>query len=160
MEKGHSQDGTSPGAYPTRTCKPTKTWDSISLKSAATSAGIAIIRNAPCGLSPNNVCYSRIVRSASIPNNIHITLVMLASAFLVSICVQESRPLAAPSPIPVALPAAAVIALTTCEVRHLLAHLIWPAPTSAALICQWSWWRRVHQYWAGYSHRRRRLKAS
>lgn len=29
-----------------------------------------IIRNAPFGLSPNNVCYSRIVRFASIPNNI------------------------------------------------------------------------------------------
>src|SRR2546421_12466334 len=32
--------------------------------------------------SPNNVCYSRIVRSASIPNNIHLALVMLAYSFL------------------------------------------------------------------------------
>ena len=89
----------------------------------------------------------------------HITLVMLASAFLVGIRVQESRPLPAPSPAPVALPAQALIAFTTSEVRHLLARLIWPAPTSAPLICQWSWWRRAHQYWAGYYHRRRREKA-
>jgi hypothetical protein len=99
--------------------------------------------------SPNNVCYSRIVRSASIPNNIHITLVLLAYAFLVSICVQATRP----------LPAQALIALTPSEVRHRLSRLLWPAPTSALLICQWSWWRRTHQYWAGYYHRRRRQKA-
>src|SRR5947209_19943949 len=73
--------------------------------------------------SPNNVCYSRIVRSASIPNNGHLTLVMLAAAFLVGICVHESHPLAAPSPAPVAPPAQALIALTTSEVRHLLACL-------------------------------------
>jgi len=89
----------------------------------------------------------------------HITLVLLAAAFLVSICVHQSPPLAAPSPTPVAMPAPAVIALTTREVRHLLARLFFPAPTSAALICQWSWWRRTHQYWAGYYHRRRRQKA-
>jgi len=79
----------------------------------------------------------------------HITLVLLAYAFLVSICVQATRP----------LPAQALIALTPSEVRHLLARLLWPAPTSALLICQWSWWRRTHQYWAGYYHRRRRQKA-
>jgi len=90
----------------------------------------------------------------------HMTLVMLAAAFLVSICVHQSPPLPAPSSAPVAVPAPAVIALTTREVRHLLARLVWPAPTSAALIYQWSWWRRTHQYWAGYYHRRRREKAS
>jgi SRSO17 transposase len=89
----------------------------------------------------------------------HLTLVMLAAAFLVGICVHQSPPLAAPQQASGAVPAPAVIALTTREVRHLLARLIWPAPTSAVLICQWSWWRRVHQYWAGYSHRRRRQKA-
>ncbi len=86
----------------------------------------------------------------------HLTLVMLAAAFLVDICVHQSPPLAAPQQASEAVPA--VIALTTREVRHLLARLIWPAPTSAALICQWSWWRRTHQYWAGYYHRRRRQK--
>ena len=44
--------------------------------------------------------------------------------------------------------------------RHLLARLIWPAPRSAPLVCQWSSFRRAHQYWAGYYHRRRREKAA
>jgi len=90
----------------------------------------------------------------------HITLVMLAYAFLVSLCVQARRPLPAPSGCPVMLPAPPLIPLTPSEVRHLLARLIWPAPTSAPLLCQWSWWRRAHQYWAGYYHRRRRQKVS
>ena len=89
----------------------------------------------------------------------HLTLVMLAYAFLVGICVHESPSLPAPAGSPVALPPQPLIALTTREVRHLLARLIWPAPTCAPLICQWSWWRRTHQYWAGYYHRRRRQKA-
>jgi SRSO17 transposase len=102
----------------------------------------------------------------------HITLVMLAYAFLVSLCVQAhppppaAGPLARPAPPPgnaaraLRQPAPPLIPLTPSEVRHLLAHLIWPAPTSAPLICQWSCWRRTHQYWAGYYHRRRREKAS
>jgi SRSO17 transposase len=88
----------------------------------------------------------------------HITLVMLAAAFLVALCVEENAPRAAPQDAPVAVAAPPVIALTPREVHHLLARLIWPAPTSAPLLCQWSWWRRVHQYWAGYYHRRRRQK--
>src|SRR5713226_5147283 len=63
----------------------------------------------------------------------HITLVMLASAFLLGICVQDSRhhpqqegPTSSPPLIP----------LTTSEVRHLLARLVWPAPSHAPLICQ------------------------
>ncbi len=86
----------------------------------------------------------------------HITLVMLASAFLLSICVQDSRHQCQPEASASSPP---LIPLTTAEVRHLLARLIWPAPSSAPLICRWSWWRRAHQYWAGYYHRRRRLKA-
>ena len=86
----------------------------------------------------------------------HMTLVMLAAAFLVAICLEENAPPATPEHAPGAAPT--VIALTTREVRHLLARLIWPAPTSATFICQWSWWRRTHQYWAGYYHRRRRQK--
>ncbi len=89
----------------------------------------------------------------------HLTLVLLAYAFLVSLCLQAPRPLPAPAASSVARPEPALIALTPSEVRHLLAHLIWPAPTSAPLICHWSWWRRTHQYWAGYYHRRRRQKA-
>jgi len=86
----------------------------------------------------------------------HITLVMLASAFLVGICVQDSSH-QCPQEGPTASPP--LIPLTPSEVRHLLARLFWPAPTSAPLICQWSWWRRAQQYWAGYYHRRRREKA-
>ena len=88
----------------------------------------------------------------------HLTLVLLASAFLVSICVHESHPAPRHLDELVVLPAPLLIALTTSEVRHLLARLIWPAPTSAPLICHWSRFRRTHQYWAGYYHRRRREK--
>jgi hypothetical protein len=83
----------------------------------------------------------------------HITLVLLASAFLLSICVHHHLARADP---PAACPA--LIPLTTSEAHHLLARLFFPAPTSAFLICQWSAFRRTHQYWAGYYHRRRRDK--
>jgi len=108
--------------------------------------------------SPNNVCYSRIVRSASIPNNGHITLVLVALAFLTGICATErfSPPPPAPSPLP-ARPV--VLALTVPEVRHLLARLIWPSSSSACRVLAWSWWRRSHQSRASYYHTKRRLKA-
>ena len=86
----------------------------------------------------------------------HITLVLLAYAFLVGITVHSHLMASAHQDSAVGT---ALIPLTTSEARHLLAHLFWPAPTSALLICQWSWWRRAHQYWAGYYHRRRREKA-
>jgi SRSO17 transposase len=86
----------------------------------------------------------------------HMTLVMLASACLLSICVQDSSHACQPEE---SVPSPPLIPLTASEVRHVLARLIWPAPSSAPLICHWSRWRRVHQYWAGYYHRRRRLKA-
>lgn len=88
----------------------------------------------------------------------HLTLVLLAAAFLVGITVQThlteaARPaeLAGDSPL---------LPLTTPEVRHLLAHLIFPPPTSVPLVCHWSSFRRTHQYWAGYYHCRRRIKTS
>jgi SRSO17 transposase len=86
----------------------------------------------------------------------HITLVLVAYAFLLSCCLQVSHPADTPR----ASPSPALIAWTPSEVQHLLAHLFFPAPTSAPLICQWSLFRRAHQYWAGYYHRRRRQKAS
>src|SRR6266480_3281012 len=67
--------------------------------------------------------YYHKVGERCIPNNIHLTLVMLAAAFLVSIAVHQNRPCAAPSPTSVAVPAPTVIVLTTREVRHLLARL-------------------------------------
>lgn len=93
----------------------------------------------------------------------HITLVMLAHAFLTGICVQSEAsrlsgatdPLeAAEVPVPPA-PQPAVLPLTVPEVRHLLGHLLWPAATSVPLVLAWSWWRRWHRSWASYSHRRR-----
>jgi SRSO17 transposase len=87
----------------------------------------------------------------------HVTLVLLAAAFLVGITVQSHLTDSAPPAEPAACPP--LIPLTPSEARHLLAHLIWPAPTGAPLICQWSIFRRAHQYWAGYYHRRRRQKA-
>jgi len=86
----------------------------------------------------------------------HLTLVLLAYAFLVGVTVQNHCTDAAQQE-PGAC--ASLLPLTTSEARHLLAHLFWPAPTSAPLICQWSIFRRAHQYWAGYYHRRRRQKA-
>jgi SRSO17 transposase len=92
----------------------------------------------------------------------HVTLVLLAAAFLLAVCVQTNPPPppSAPEADPHLTPARALIALTPSEVRHLLARLFWPAPTSAPFICHWSRFRRSHQYWAGYYHRRRRAKTA
>jgi SRSO17 transposase len=87
----------------------------------------------------------------------HLTLVLLAYAFLVGLTVQTPLTAAAQQE---SAACASLIPLTPSEARHLLAHLCWPAPTSAPLICHWSWWRRTHQYWAGYYHCRRRAKAA
>lgn len=86
----------------------------------------------------------------------HITLVMLAYAFLVNIC---NKPPAHPGSHEEPPHGSPLVPLTASEVRHLLAHLFFPAPTSVPLIFQWSIFRRTHQYWAGYYHRRRRQKA-
>lgn len=89
----------------------------------------------------------------------HLTLVILAYAFLVSVTVQARQAGEVPSEHQTARPSLLLIALTPSEVRHLLAHLFFPLPTAAPFLLQWSWWRREHQYWAGYYHRRRRAKA-
>lgn len=88
----------------------------------------------------------------------HLTLVLLASAFLLDITVQSHLTASTHPASPAAC--AQLIPLCTSEARHLLARLFLPAPTSAFLICQWSLFRRTHQYWAGYYHRRRRANAS
>ncbi len=80
----------------------------------------------------------------------HITLVLLAAAFLLSLTVQHAHT----APVGTTL-----IRLSASEIRHLLAHLFFPPPTSLLLLTHWSRWRRTHQYWAGYYHRRRRAKA-
>ncbi len=85
----------------------------------------------------------------------HITLILLAAAFLVGVTVQTHLTDAAHQQVATCT---TLIPLTTSEARHLLAHLFWSASTSAPLVCQWSLFRRTHQYWAGYYHRRRRAK--
>jgi SRSO17 transposase len=95
----------------------------------------------------------------------HITLVMLAHAFLTGICVQEkarvsSTACALPtSPLDVAPDARPLLSLTVPEVRHLLGQLIWPPPRNANLLLAWSWWRRCHRSCASYFHTKRRLEA-
>ena len=96
----------------------------------------------------------------------HITLVMLAHAFLTAICCAQAIPVAclplaeeAPTTLDAALHTRPLLPLTVPEVRHLLGHLIWPAPSSVKLILAWSWWRRWHRSCANYFHTKRRLEA-
>ena len=84
----------------------------------------------------------------------HITLVLLAYAFLVGVCVQVQTP---PCELVEHLPHP-LLPLTVPEVRHLLEHLIWPAPSSVRFVLAWSWWRRCHRSCASYFHTKRRLK--
>jgi SRSO17 transposase len=88
----------------------------------------------------------------------HITLVLVALAYLTGICATER---CAPVPPTTFRPpsTSAVLALTVPEVRHLLARLIWPASSSVRRVLAWSWWRRSHQCRASYYHTKRRLKA-
>jgi len=90
---------------------------------------------------------------------------MLAHAFLTAICA-HNIPLACPALTPetpvtrdAASDARPLLALTVPEVRHLLGHLIWPAPSSVKLVVAWSWWRRWHRSLASYFHTKRRLEA-
>jgi hypothetical protein len=81
----------------------------------------------------------------------HITLVLLALAYLAGICATARGSISPPAtsefpPRPSALP------LTIPEVRHLLARLIWPSSSSARRVLAWSWWRRCHQSTASYYH--------
>jgi hypothetical protein len=49
--------------------------------------------------------------------------------------------------------------LSVPEARHLLARLLFPAPSSVTFVIEWSAWRRWHQRLASFFHTRRRLKA-
>jgi len=93
----------------------------------------------------------------------HITLVMLALAFLVSLCVQQSHPALpgadGPPPPQAGVVAHDVVPLSVPEARHLLAALLFALPSSVTLVVAWSAWRRRHQWLACFFHTRHRLKA-
>jgi SRSO17 transposase len=85
----------------------------------------------------------------------HITLVLLAGAYLAGICAQVRAGCpAGGSWMPV------LLALSVPEVRRLLCRMVFPPCFSARRILAWSWWRRMHQSWASYYHTKRRLKAT
>jgi SRSO17 transposase len=88
----------------------------------------------------------------------HITLVLVALAYLAGICATARGSTSAPttSGPPNRSP---VVPLSIPEVRHLLARLMWPTSSSARRVLGWSWWRRSHQRLASYYHTKRRLKA-
>ena len=90
----------------------------------------------------------------------HITLCMLAHAFLTGICAQEKATAYALSTflLDAAPPARPLLPLTVPEVRHVLGQLIWPPPCQAKLLLAWSWWRRWHRSCASYFHTKRRLE--
>ena len=85
----------------------------------------------------------------------HITLVMLAYAFLVAMCAQVRLPASESAP----AGSRPVLPPTVAEVRRLLGHLFWPPASSAKLVLAWSWWRRCHRSGASYYHTKRRLEA-
>src|SRR6266849_1355522 len=92
----------------------------------------------------------------------HITLVMLALAFLVSIAAAARPPDQEPALTgkpPADSPPADLWPLSVPEARHLLARLLLPPPSSVRLVIAWSAWRRWHQRLASFFHTRRRLKA-
>ncbi len=91
----------------------------------------------------------------------HVTLVMLAHAFLVGICAEAQAcfPATPQEPLAVRPSATSLLPLTVPEVRHLLGSLLWPSPRTMKLLLAWSWWRRHHQSWASYYHTQRRLRA-
>jgi hypothetical protein len=95
----------------------------------------------------------------------HITLVMLAHAFLTGVCAQQVPVASAacapqiPATHDTASEGRPLLPLTETFVRHLLGCLIWPAPSSARLVLAWSWWRRWHRSLASYFHTKRQMSA-
>ena len=90
----------------------------------------------------------------------HITLVMLAHAFLTGVCVQTSSsallPTQASQTLDPCWESNPLLPLTVPEVRRLLGFLIWPSPCNVTLVLAWSWWRRCHRSVACYYHTKRR----
>lgn len=85
----------------------------------------------------------------------HITLAMLAPAFLAAVAVSAApdrstdpnRPVRSSDPIDLTIP----------EIRHLIGRLFRPSTTPPHRLLAWSIWRRLHQAPARRTHYRRRL---
>lgn len=84
----------------------------------------------------------------------HITLVMLALAFLAVVRqimhhLQANKAYGALSDL---------IALSVCEIRRLLCELLWTVKPTIRHVLDWSHWRRKHQLQAQLAHIRRQLR--
>ncbi|WP_420917153.1 IS701 family transposase [Dictyobacter halimunensis] len=82
----------------------------------------------------------------------HITLVMLAAAYLAGIVATEKTQMLSAVLPPASSHAFPLIPVTIPEVRHLLGRLIWPIPRNMKRVLHWSRWRRCHQSRARYFH--------
>jgi len=89
----------------------------------------------------------------------HITLVMLAQAYLTVTRLEASRQEMEKSEnsIEAESVAVALLPLSVPEVRGLIWELVWREPPSLWQILKWSWWRRRHQARAKRCHYKRRL---
>ena len=83
----------------------------------------------------------------------HITLAMLALAFLVAMRVRLN---AAPPPSGGDAPARLLVALSVGEIRHLISRLLLVLGIALEAIFAWSCWRRMHQAVAKLCHWKRR----
>jgi SRSO17 transposase len=88
----------------------------------------------------------------------HVTLVMIVESCLAGICA-VARMLVTEPTTTEETPISPLLPLTIPEVRHLLAHLVFPPPRSATLLLSWSWWRRCHQSRASFFHTKHRCSA-
>jgi len=79
----------------------------------------------------------------------HITLAMLALAFLVAMRVKLN---ASPSPTGNDRPSRPMVDLSVCEIRHLISRLLLVVGLALEPIFAWSVWRRIHQAVAKLCH--------
>jgi SRSO17 transposase len=79
----------------------------------------------------------------------HITLGMLALAFLVAMRVKLN---ASPPPSGNHAPSRPLVDLSVCEIRHLISRLLLVAGLALDAIFDWSLWRRMHQAIAKLCH--------
>ena len=79
----------------------------------------------------------------------HITLAMLALAFLVAM---RTKLNASPPPSDDDAPSRSLVDFSVCEIRHLISRLLVMAGAALNAIFDWSFWRRMHQAVAKLCH--------